>query len=43
MDDNNKPLVTADMKAAVEKAKADVISGAVKVHDYTTDNTCPKS
>jgi len=26
-----------------EKAKADVISGAVKVHDYTTDNTCPKS
>ena len=41
MDDNNKPLVTAEMQAAVEKAKADIISGAIKVHDYTADNTCP--
>lgn len=41
MDDNNKPLVTAEMQAAAEKAKADIISGAVKVHDYTEDNKCP--
>jgi basic membrane protein A len=41
MDDNNKPLVTAEMQAAAEKARADIISGAIKVHDYTTDNTCP--
>jgi len=41
MDDNNKPLVSAEMQAAAEKAKADIISGAIKVHDYTTDNTCP--
>jgi basic membrane protein A len=41
MDDNNKALVTAEMQAATEKAKADIISGAIKVHDYTTDNTCP--
>jgi basic membrane protein A len=41
MDDNNKALVTAEMAAAAEKAKADIISGAIKVHDYTTDNTCP--
>jgi basic membrane protein A and related proteins len=41
MDDNNKPLITAEMQAAAEKAKADIISGAIKVHDYTTDNTCP--
>ena len=41
MDDNNKPLVTPEMSAAVEKAKADIISGAVKVHDYTEDNKCP--
>ncbi|MCX5567822.1 BMP family lipoprotein [Kaistia nematophila] len=40
-DDNNKPLVTDDMKAAVEKAKADIISGAVKVHNYMTDEKCP--
>ena len=41
MDDNNKALVTAEMTAAVEKAKADIISGAVKVHDYMEDNKCP--
>ena len=41
MDDNNKPLVTAEMQAAVEKAKADIIAGTIKVHDYTADNTCP--
>ena len=41
MDDNNKALVTAEMKAAVEKAKADIISGKIQVHDYTADNACP--
>ena len=41
IDDNNKPLVTAEMTAAVDKAKADIIAGTVKVHDYTTDSTCP--
>ncbi|MGR6432429.1 BMP family lipoprotein [Rhizobium sp. PAMB 3174] len=41
LDDNNASLITDDMKAAVEKAKADIISGAVEVHDYTTDSACP--
>ncbi len=41
MDDNNKPLVSAEMAAAADKAKADIISGAVKVHNYTDDNKCP--
>jgi basic membrane protein A len=41
MDDNNKDLVTADMKAAAEKAKADIIAGTIEVHDYTADNQCP--
>ena len=41
MDDNNKPLITPEMLAAVDKAKADIIAGTIKVHDYTTDNTCP--
>ncbi|WP_374333874.1 BMP family protein [Aestuariivirga sp.] len=41
MDDNNKPLITPEMTAAVDKAKADIIAGTVKVHDYTEDNTCP--
>ena len=41
MDDNNKALVDDAMKAAVEKAKADIIAGTVKVHDYMSDNACP--
>ncbi len=41
-DDNNKALITPEMQAAVDKAKADIISGAVKVHDYMSDNSCPK-
>jgi basic membrane protein A len=41
MDDNNKSLVSPEMQAAVEKAKADIVSGAVKVHDYMEDNKCP--
>lgn len=41
LDDNNKDLITAEMKAAVEKAQADIISGAIKVHDYMSDNNCP--
>lgn len=42
LDDNNKSMITAEMQAAVDKAKADIISGAVKVHDYMSDNSCPK-
>jgi basic membrane protein A len=42
IDDNNKALITPEMLAAVEKAKADIIAGNVKVHDYTSDNACPK-
>jgi len=41
MDENNKDLVTEDMKAAVEAAKADIIDGKVEVHDYMSDETCP--
>jgi basic membrane protein A len=41
MDDNNKALVTPEMKAAVDKAKADIIAGTTKVHDYMSDNACP--
>ena len=41
LDANNASLVTADMKMAVEKAKADIIGGAVTVHDYTSDESCP--
>jgi len=41
LDDNNKPLITADMQAKVEAAKKDIVAGTIKVHDYTEDNACP--
>jgi len=41
LDDNNKTLVTADMQAMVDKAAADIKSGAIKVHDYMSNSACP--
>ena len=41
LDDNNKALVSPEMLAAVDKAKADIISGALQVHDYMSDEKCP--
>lgn len=41
IDDDNKALITPEMQAALDKAKADIIAGTVKVHDYMTDNSCP--
>jgi basic membrane protein A len=41
LDDNNKALITPEMQAAVDKAAADITSGAVKIHDYMADSTCP--
>jgi basic membrane protein A len=41
LDDNNRPLITEEMKKAVDAAKADIISGKIQVHDYMADNKCP--
>ena len=41
LDDNNAKLVTDEMKAAVEKASDEIISGTIKVHDYMSDSKCP--
>ena len=41
LDDNNKSLITPDMKAAADKAAADIVSGAIQVHDYMADQKCP--
>ena len=41
LDENNKPLITADIKAAIDAARADILSGKVVVHDYLTDSNCP--
>ena len=41
MDDNNKLLVTPDMKTAADKATKDIIDGKIEVHDYMSDSKCP--
>jgi len=41
LDENNASLVSDDMKTAVEAAKAMIISGDTKVHDYMSDSACP--
>ena len=43
LDDNNKALITPEMQKAVDEAAAKISSGEIKVHDYSTDNTCPVS
>ena len=40
MDEHNAKLLTPDMKKRVEAAKADIISGKIKVADYMADNAC---
>ena len=41
VDENNKGILTADVKAKADAAKADIISGKIQVHDYMSDNKCP--
>ena len=41
VDENNASLITADIKAAVEAARADILSGKVSVHDFISDMNCP--
>jgi basic membrane protein A len=41
LDDNNKDLITPEMKAAVDKAEADIKAGTIQVHDYMADSACP--
>ncbi len=40
LDQYNAKLVTPEMKKKVEAAKADIISGKIKVADYMADNAC---
>ncbi len=40
MDEHNAKLVTAEMKRRVDAARADIVSGKLKVIDYTVANAC---
>ena len=41
LDEHNDALITPEMRAAVAKARDDIIAGTLKVHDYTSDGSCP--
>jgi basic membrane protein A len=40
LDANNAKLVTPEMKKRVDAARADIVSGKIKVIDYMTNNAC---
>jgi basic membrane protein A len=40
LDKDNEKLITPEMKATVDAAKADIISGKIVVHDYMSNNSC---
>lgn len=40
MDKHNADLVSREMQSTVDKAKADIIAGKLKVHDYMSNNNC---
>jgi basic membrane protein A and related proteins len=41
LDQYNEKLITPEVKAKADAAKADIISGKIQVHDYMVDNKCP--
>jgi basic membrane protein A len=41
LDDNNASLVSEEMKAAVDDARAKIISGDLKVESYYENDSCP--
>jgi len=40
LDQYNEKLITPEMKAKIDAAKADIIAGKIKVIDYMADNKC---
>ena len=41
IDEHNTKLVTPEMKARVDAARADIIAGRIQVADYMATNACP--
>ncbi|MCR9256005.1 MAG: BMP family ABC transporter substrate-binding protein [Alphaproteobacteria bacterium] len=42
LDEHNESLITAEMKSQIEAASADIVAGNIQVHDYRSDNNCPR-
>ncbi len=41
LDEHNEALITAEMRAAVDAAAEQIVSGELVVHDYMSDDSCP--
>lgn len=41
LDENNDALITAEMRTALAEAEAQIVSGALSVHDYMSNDSCP--
>ncbi len=41
LDDNNKALISDELKAATDAVQAKILSGEIKVHNTDTDGVCP--
>ncbi|MDT8344184.1 MAG: BMP family ABC transporter substrate-binding protein [Thermohalobaculum sp.] len=41
LDENNASLITDEIKAAVETARAGIVAGTIKVHNYEDTGSCP--
>ncbi|MEM7722736.1 MAG: BMP family ABC transporter substrate-binding protein [Pseudomonadota bacterium] len=41
LDENNAELISAEMQAAVDAAREQIIAGEIAVHNFTEDGTCP--
>ena len=41
VDEFNEALITPEMTAALDEAKAKIVSGEISVHNYNSDETCP--
>ena len=41
VDSNNETLITNRMRAAADAARAEIIAGNLKVHDYMLSDSCP--
>ncbi len=43
LDEHNAALVTPEMRARLDAARAEIAAGRLAVHDYMTNNACPVS
>ncbi len=41
LDENNRDLISPEIEAAAEEAMAGIASGAIRVHDSSTEGACP--